>query len=81
MLRAAFFQHITEIVNETGPISVEEYILPLMVQALAGKPNYPFPYDSWPPNLVSNVLKRFGGICLGQGHQFLDKNYQTRVAG
>ncbi|KAI8460705.1 VPS15 protein kinase [Phakopsora pachyrhizi] len=35
MLRVAFFDCIVEIIKETGPVSVEEYILPLMVQALA----------------------------------------------
>lgn len=40
MLRAAFFEHIVGIVNETGPVSVEEYILPLMVQALTDSEDF-----------------------------------------
>ncbi|KAH9814833.1 hypothetical protein DFH28DRAFT_1126757 [Melampsora americana] len=39
-LRAAFFEHIVGIVNETGPVSVEEYILPLMVQALTDSEDF-----------------------------------------
>ncbi|MBW0474452.1 hypothetical protein O181_014167 [Austropuccinia psidii MF-1] len=35
ILRAAFFEHLVDIVKETGPFSVEEYILPMMMQALA----------------------------------------------
>ncbi|KAG0139941.1 hypothetical protein CROQUDRAFT_693502 [Cronartium quercuum f. sp. fusiforme G11] len=40
MLRTAFFEHIVDIVDEAGPISVEEYILPLMVQALADSEDF-----------------------------------------
>lgn len=35
ILRASFFEHVVDINTDTGPVSVEEYILPMMMQALA----------------------------------------------
>jgi len=35
ILRTSFFEHMADIYTEIGPVSVEEYILPMMMQALA----------------------------------------------
>ncbi|PLW39070.1 hypothetical protein PCASD_08954 [Puccinia coronata f. sp. avenae] len=35
ILRTSFFEHMADIYAEIGPVSVEEYILPMMMQALA----------------------------------------------
>ncbi|KAI9626663.1 hypothetical protein H4Q26_017761 [Puccinia striiformis f. sp. tritici PST-130] len=35
ILRTSFFEHMADIYTEVGPVSVEEYLLPMMMQALA----------------------------------------------
>ncbi|KAA1080349.1 Serine/threonine-protein kinase, variant 2 [Puccinia graminis f. sp. tritici] len=35
ILRTSFFEHMADIYTEIGPVSVEEYLLPMMMQALA----------------------------------------------
>jgi hypothetical protein len=41
ILRTSFFEHMADIYAEIGPVSVEEYILPMMMQALAGEKIHP----------------------------------------
>ena len=60
LLRYAFFESIVDVAACAGGRSLEEYILPLMVQALSG-----MTYVNSDHRLI-NFFSRCGGICCCQ---------------
>jgi len=75
LLRHAFFESIVDVAACAGGRSLEEYILPLMVQALSGT----FMHQSHRfEKLKGGSYRRCGGICRCKSIICIDKPLRTR---
>jgi len=66
LLRLAFFDGIVDVGAFIGIKAVEEYVLPLMLQALAGK--------FQPENPLQKLMDRLRRSCSSQGHSLIDES-------
>lgn len=77
LLRLAFFNGIVDVGAFIGIRAVEEYVLPLMLQALAGEPFSPLPFALLG---CPRLTDRSRGSCGRTSHRFTHKSDITRTA-